>query len=245
MRPRRRHSLCTSAARSGAAGCGRRGLSAVTGGSPSPSPAAPAPRPVSGSACGSTSSTPIIRPRPRTSPTHGNSRASSWSWSSIRVPSAAARSARRFSRTWARVAVPAAMASWLPRKVAVSAPGSQASRSSRWTTTASGRLPPMALERTITSGVTPLCSTAQKAPVRPTPVSISSTISGTDRSAVSCRMRRSQVSGAGITPPSPGTGSTIIPAGAGTPEPGSSSTDAVQWAARSAPRSPPTPNGQR
>ncbi len=103
----------------------------------------------------------------------------------------------------------------------------------------------MALERTITSGVTPLCSTAQKAPVRPTPVWTSSTMSGMERSAVSCRMRRSQSSGAGMTPPSPCTGSRIIPAGCGTPDLGSSRTDSVQRAASSAPRSPATPKGQR
>ncbi len=266
MRPRRRHSRWTAAASSGEAGRGRRARSGITDAPetvdtstassrqrapvppPTPSPPAaasgirPSP-PVFPS--GSTNSTPIISPLPRTSPTQGNSRGRPWSWISMRAPRVAARSARRFCRTWARVAVPAAMASWLPRKVPVGAPGSPVSRSARWTTTASGRLPPMALERTITSGVTPLCSTAQKAPVRPTPVSISSAIIGTDRSAVSCRMRRSQASGAGITPPSPWTGSTIIPAGSDVPDPGSSRTDSVQRAARSAPAAPPTPNGQR
>lgn len=67
-----------------------------------------------------------------------------------------------------------------------------------------GRLPPIALERTMTSGTTPLCSTAQKAPVLPTPVWTSSAISGMERAAVSSRIRRIQASGAGITPPSPG-----------------------------------------
>ena len=38
----------------------------------------------------------------------------------------------------------------------------------------------MALDSTITSGTIPLCSTAQKAPVRPTPVCTSSAISGMD-----------------------------------------------------------------
>ena len=47
----------------------------------------------------------------------------------------------------------------------------------------------MALESTITSGMMPLCSTAQKAPVRPTPVCTSSAISGMERSAVISRIR--------------------------------------------------------
>ncbi len=77
--------------------------------------------------------------------------------------------------------MPAAMASWLARNSHAWASGWRTSRSSRWTVTDRGRLPPMALERTITSGMTPLCWTAQKAPVRPTPVSVSSTISGRTR----------------------------------------------------------------
>ncbi len=44
----------------------------------------------------------------------------------MRVPSVAARSARRFSRTKRKVAAPAAMASWLPRKVPAWAPGTPA-----------------------------------------------------------------------------------------------------------------------
>ncbi len=100
-------------------------------------------------------------------------------------------------------------------------------------------------DRTITSGTTPLCSTAQKAPVRPTPVWTSSAMSGMSRSSVISRMRRSQLSGAGITPPSPCTGSTIIPAGVRTPLLGSSRRDSVQRAASRAPSSPPVPNGQR
>ncbi len=91
----------------------------------------------------------------------------------------------------------------------------------------------------------PLWSTAQKAPVRPTPVCTSSTISGICRAAVISRIRRSQPSGAGITPPSPWTGSRIIPAGLGTPLLGSSSRLCVQRAASSAPRSPPVWKGQR
>ena len=77
--------------------------------------------------------------------------------------------------------LPAAMASWLPRNVPACAPGSHASRPSRYTITASGSEPPMALESTITSGTTPLCSTAQNVPVRPTPVCTSSAISGMER----------------------------------------------------------------
>ncbi|KYG53788.1 hypothetical protein AWI43_04335 [Streptomyces sp. WAC04657] len=103
----------------------------------------------------------------------------------------------------------------------------------------------MALERTITSGTTPLCSTAQKAPVRPTPVWTSSTTRGMARSAVIRRIRRIQSSGAGITPPSPWTASTIIPAGVVTPLLGSSRRLSVQRAESSAPRSPPVPKGQR
>jgi hypothetical protein len=103
----------------------------------------------------------------------------------------------------------------------------------------------MALERTITSGVMPLCSTAQKVPVRPTPVCTSSAISGIERAEVISRIRRIQSSRAGITPPSPCTGSRIIPAGLGTPDLVSSRMDSVQRAASSAPRSPPMPNGQR
>ncbi len=97
----------------------------------------------------------------------------------------------------------------------------------------------------MTSGSMPLWSTAQKAPVLPTPVCTSSAMSGMDRSSVMARMRRSQPSGAGLTPPSPWTGSTIIPAGAGTPPLRSSSRCSVQRAASAAPRSPPVPNGQR
>lgn len=73
----------------------------------------------------------------------------------------------------------------------------------------------MALESTITSGTIPLCSTAQKAPVRPTPVWTSSAIRGMDRVSVISRIRRIQSSGAGFTPPSPCTGSRIMPAACG------------------------------
>ncbi len=54
-------------------------------------------------ASGSTSSTPIIRLRPRTSPTHGWAAARPWSCPSMRAPRVPARSASRFSRTYARV----------------------------------------------------------------------------------------------------------------------------------------------
>ncbi|KYG53787.1 hypothetical protein AWI43_04330 [Streptomyces sp. WAC04657] len=110
MSPRARHSCWTARARAGAAG-----------GAVSSGPAA----------SGSTSSIPIIRPRPRTSPTHGWAAARPWSCPRMRAPRVPARSASLFSRTYARVAVPAAMASWLPRKVPAWAPGSQASSEER------------------------------------------------------------------------------------------------------------------
>ncbi len=95
------------------------------------------------------------------------------------------------------------------------------------------------------SGRIPLCSTAHIAPVRPTPVCTSSTISGMPRSAVIRRISRSQPSGAGTTPPSPCTASRIIAAGLTTPPAGSSSSRSVYVTASSAPAVPPTPNGQR
>ncbi len=73
----------------------------------------------------------------------------------------------------------------------------------------------------MTSGAIPLCSTAQKAPVLPTPVSVSSTIRGTDRLAVARRISRIQASGAGSTPASPRTGSRTVPAGRAAPGAGS------------------------
>lgn len=118
IRPRRRHSCWTAAASTGSGG-GTERLSPV-------SVAVPV-----GAASGSTSSMPIIRPRPRTSPTLGWSAPSARRRASIRAPSVAAWSASRFSRTYARVAAPAAMASWLPRKVPAWAPGCQVSSSER------------------------------------------------------------------------------------------------------------------
>ncbi len=114
--------------------------------------------------------------------------------------------------------VPAANASWLPRKVPEWAPGAQVS--SRWWYRISDTgepIPLSALDATITSGSMSYCSKANHVPVRPHPVCTSSTISGMPSSLVSARTRRTKSPRAGTTPPSPWTSSRITAAGEAMP----------------------------
>ncbi len=112
------------------------------------------------------------------------------------------------------VATPAANAGWLPRKVPECAPGFQTSSFSSYRITEAGRpMPDRALEAHTTSGSMPYCSNANQVPVRPQPLCTSSTMSGMPRRRVTSRIRWTNSTSAGMTPPSPCTSSMITAAG--------------------------------
>ncbi|CSC47198.1 Uncharacterised protein [Vibrio cholerae] len=76
-----------------------------------------------------------------------------------------------------------------------------------------GKPPPIAFDKQSTSGIMPDSSNAKLWPVLPTPHWISSKINRMPCSSQMRRSSRNQNAGAGITPPSPCTGSTMIAAG--------------------------------
>ena len=74
----------------------------------------------------------------------------------------------------------------------------------------SGNPPPMPLPTVMMSGTTPSCSEAHMAPLRPNPVSISSTIKSAPCSRAIAWTARRKPSGGTTLPAVPWTGSTMI-----------------------------------
>ncbi|OIQ67089.1 hypothetical protein GALL_513360 [mine drainage metagenome] len=120
------------------------------------------------------------------------------------------------ARITSSTALPAAQASGLPPYVVPWVPGTSALANCSLARTApSGKPPPIPLAEDITSGVIPDHSCANSLPVRPMPVCTSSMPRMMPYSSHTARRSRRNCMSAGRTPPSPCTGSTMMPQVAG------------------------------
>src|SRR5881296_2367400 len=168
---------------------------------------------VTNGAAGSVSSRPHISPRPRASRTRGRRAARAAS----RAPSHSP-----LLRTWARKSGSAMVCttasatletSGPPPNVVAWSPGLRAvAIASRRSTAPIGSPPASGLASVRRSGTMPVCSYANRVPVRPSPHCTSSKMMATPRESHSSRRNPSHSGSTGRTPPSPCTGSTITAA---------------------------------
>ena len=158
-------------------------------------------------------STPSIRPRPRTSVISRCSSAILFSCPFHSPPSSADLSTSPSAFMVLITALAAAQARGLPPKVVPWVPGVKVRASSGEATMAPmGTPPPRALAREIMSGTTPKCWKPNHLPVLPNPVCTSSTISSAPCSEHRSLAVRKYSRSAGMTPPSPCTGSSMTAA---------------------------------